>query len=141
MSRMDQYNVTVVIGDNPALKTTGTWDKMSGGEVDSEESKYRPGNMGAEITLGGYTMVGNITLSRLFIGARDATLLTYLLEQAGRADVTITKQFLDVNKVPFSTPLVYKGKLKSVTPPEHDSESSDPALLEIEVSSASVTKV
>jgi hypothetical protein len=29
------------------------WDKLSGGEVDSDESKYRPGGMAAEISLGG----------------------------------------------------------------------------------------
>lgn len=132
MSRQDQYNVTVTIGD----KDLGTFDKMTGGEIDSEETKYRPGAMGAPITLGGYVNTNNVTVSRLFKLDRDIVLVPFLRDQVGKGDAVVTKQSLDVNGNPFGTPLVYKGKLKQFTPPEVDSESSDAALFELEISSA-----
>jgi hypothetical protein len=55
-----------------------------------------------------------------------------LIALAGRAIITVNKQPLDLNKVPYGRPLIYQGKVKTVTPPEHDSTSSDPAMLEIE---------
>lgn len=138
MSRQDQYNVTVVVGGSPSLSDLGTFDKMTGGEVDSTESKYRPGNMGDEISLGGYRSVSNITVSRLFMHGRDTGLVQYLIEQVGKGDVTIRKQPLDVHGNKFSKALVYTGKLKRVQFPEHDSESSDAGMMELEISSASV---
>ena len=85
MSREDQYNVTVVVGSS-VVGQLGTFDKMSGGEIDSEEAKYRPGNMGAEISLGGYRMVTNITLSRLFVQGRDTGVVEQLLMTDQRVD-------------------------------------------------------
>ena len=142
MSRQDQYNVTVVLEANGAAMPRmdlGTWDKMSGGEVDSEETKYRPGNMGAEVTLGGYTTVGNVTVSRLYDLARDHGVIKSIVNRVGKVNVTVTKQNLDTNGSPFGTPLVYKGKLKRVTPPEVDSESADAAMVEIEITSATLS--
>jgi hypothetical protein len=134
MSRADQYNVTVSLDGNGL----GTWDKMSGGEKDSEESKYRPGGMQATLSLGGYTTVGNVTVSRLFKLDRDYAQLSNLLDRVGRGAVVVTKQSLDTDGNPYGKPTVYTGILKTVTPPEHDSESSDAALIEIEVSVATV---
>lgn len=135
MSREDQYNVTVEVGG----ENLGTWDKLSGGEIDSEEAKYRPGGMAAQVSLGGYRNVGNLTVSRLYDLTRDHSRMAFLLNRVGKADVTIVKQSLDVDGNAFGKALVYTGKLKAVTPPDHDSESSDPAMLEIEISSANVT--
>lgn len=134
MSRQDQYNCTVTI-DWPGLGPLGTFDTFAGGEVDSEELKYRPGAMGAQVSLGGYKNVGNVTVSRLYDLARDHGLIPALFAAVGKADVTIGKQPLDVNGNVFGKPIVYKGKLKTVTPPEHNSEANDPAMIELEVSS------
>jgi hypothetical protein len=143
MSREDQYDVRVSItrSINGVLvtKDLGTFDKMSGGEVDSEESKYRPGAMAQQISLGGYTTVGNVTVSRLYDLARDYPNVAWILNGVGNADVTVNKQSLDINGNPYGKPLVYSGKLKTWTPPDHDSMSSDPAMFEFEVSSARVT--
>jgi hypothetical protein len=49
MSRLDQYNVTVSLDGTPL----GTFDKMTGGEIDSEETKYKPGGMAPQVSLGG----------------------------------------------------------------------------------------
>lgn len=133
MSRQDQYNITVSVDGID----TGTWDKMDGGAVDSEETKYKPGGLGAEVTLGGSVTTENVTVSRLYDLDRDHSgLVRMLLARAGKAKVNINKQPLDADGIPFGTPLVYKGVLKMVSPPEVDSESSDAGLLEIEVSTA-----
>jgi hypothetical protein len=134
--RADQFNVTAVIDG----KNLGTFDKLSGGEVDSEETRYRPGGLGKPISLGGAITVNNVTISRLFDLAREQAIIHWLISRVGKGHITINKQPLDVDGNVFGRPLVYTGKLKQVTPPEHDSESSDAALLELEmVPSGTVT--
>jgi hypothetical protein len=132
MSRKDQYAVGVTIDGT----YTGIWDKMTGGEIDSDETKYKPGGMTQEISLGGSVNTGNITVSRLFDLARDLPVIKTWMHRVGKALVVVSKQSLDVDGNAFGDPMVYQGKLKMVTPPEVDSEVSDAALVEIEVSTA-----
>jgi hypothetical protein len=129
VSRQDQYNVTVSID---GMGNLGTWDKFEGGEVDSDEQKYSPGGMAPPVSLGGAVQMGNVTVSRLYVLERDHPVVHTLLSKVGIAQIRVSKQPLDVNKVPYGRPLVYTGKIKTVTPPEHDSTSSDPALIQIE---------
>jgi len=128
--RKDQYDVTVAV-DGTDL---GTWDKMTGGEVDSDETKYKPGGMLPVIALGGSQNVGPITVDRLFDLTRDEPLVHWLLGRAGKGNVVIKKTPLDVDGNVAGRPLTYSGKLKMVTPPEVDSEVSDAALISLEVS-------
>lgn len=137
MSRQDQFNVTVTV-DGRAL---GTFDKKEGGEVDSEELKYRPGAMGPQQSLGGFQNVGNVTVSRLFDLTRDLTNVPFLSHRAGKAPMVIVVQHLDVDGNPFGKPYSYIGTMKQYTLPDHDSESSDPALFQIEMSSAQLVAV
>lgn len=129
MAREDQYNVTVSV---EGLGNLGTFDKFTGGEVDSDEQKYRPGGMAPPVSLGGAVTMGNVVVSRLLDLQRDWDLMRALLNVVGVANITAAKQPLDINKVPFGRPLVYSGKIKTVTPPDHDSTSSDPALFDVE---------
>lgn len=135
MSRQDQYAVTVVVGG----RNLGIFDKFDGGGMTSETTKYRPGNMGAEITLGGYRSVDDITVSRLYVLTRDHPQMGFLMGNTGKADVTVIKQPLDANGNVFGSALVYRGSLQAVTPPPADSESSDAALLELVITSAQVS--
>lgn len=130
MSRQDQYSVTLSVNGQPF----GVWDKMSGGAAESEEVKYRPGAMGKQRSLGGPKSVSNITLSRLYDLTRDHTELPTLMQLAGNADCVVTKQPLSAAGIAEGRPLVYTGKLLNVTPPDHDSESTDPAMIELEIS-------
>jgi hypothetical protein len=142
MSREDQYNVTVEVeafGSQPA-KSLGTFDGFDGGEIDSEEAKFYPGGLAQAVSLGGRVNVGNVTVSRLYDLARDHANGGYLIAAVGKAKVIITKASLDVDGNAIGTPYVYKGTLKTFTPPNHDSQSSDPALFELEITSATVTK-
>jgi hypothetical protein len=126
--RQDQYDVRVVV-DGTDL---GTFDKLTGGEIDSEETTYKPGGMGARVSLGGSVNPGNVTVSVLYDLTRIHTIIHWLIGRVGKAKATISKQPLDVDGNAFGTAITYPARLKQVNPPEVDSESSDAALLELE---------
>jgi hypothetical protein len=132
MSRQDQYAVTLTVDGVPL----GVFDALEGGEVDSEETKYRPGGMGSPITLGGSVEVGNLTLGRLYVLNRDHDRIHWLISRAGKGTCVVSRQPLDVDGNAYGRPLVYTGTLKAVTPPEVDSESSDAAKIELEITPA-----
>lgn len=135
MSRLDQYDVSISVNGT----NLGTWDKMSGGAIDSEELKYKPGAMATEISLGGPITVGNVTVSRLYDLQRDHPLVPTLKGAVGKGVVVVRKQPLDLNRSPFGNPIVYTGTLKTLTLPEPDSEGSgSPAMVELEISSAGI---
>lgn len=131
-ARVDQYDVTVAI-DGKAL---GTFDKLAGGEVDSEETSYKPGGMGARVSLGGSVNIGNVTVSVLYDLAAIHSQVHWLASRAGKADMVVTKQPLDADGNAYGRAIVYTGRLKQVKPPDHDSEASDAALLELEMTPA-----
>jgi hypothetical protein len=128
MSRVDQWRNTVTI-DGESL---GVFDTFDGGAADSEEQKYRPGGMDPEITLGGSSSFDNVTIARLYVHERDHDLCRRLMNKAGRATVVVKRQPLDKEGNAFGTPHVYNGTLKACTPPGSDSQSSDPAQMELE---------
>lgn len=130
--RQDEYRLTVTIDD----QDWGIWDKLSGGEVDSDETKYRPGGLAPEVSLGGQVSVGNVTISRLFTLGRDHPRIKNLFGKVGKAQCVVKKQPLDADGNAFDEPIVYRGKLKTVNTPDVDSESSDAALVELEVSTS-----
>lgn len=128
-TRQDTYSVNVRIGGT----NYGVFDKMTGGEVDSEEFKYKPGAMAPPVSLGGTKTVTNVIVSRLYRLERDHDRAQTLINMTGKASVTISKQPLDVDGNAYGSPIVYTGTLKRVGFPEHDSESNNPGMLEIEV--------
>lgn len=128
-TRTDTYDVRVSIG-GVAL---GTFDKMEGGDVDSKELKYAPGAMGEEESLGGKRTVSNITVRRLYKLPRDHAHSQRLINWAGKADMTVSKQPLDINGNTWGSPLVWRGTMKRVKFPDVDSEGTDAGLLEIEM--------
>jgi hypothetical protein len=132
MSRVDQYAITL----NVDGADFGIWDKLEGAEIDSEELQYKPGNMGAQISLGGSVQVGEITVSRLYVLNRDHDSIHWLISRVGKGSATVNKQPLDVDGNAYGRPLVYTGKIKTVTPPEVDSEGSDAALLAVAITPA-----
>ena len=130
-TREDQYAVTVTVNG----VSLGTFDKLSGGEIDSEETKYRPGGMGSEVALGGPRTTSNVTVSRIYsLDADHSVNLPTLKASVGKAQVTVSKQPLDVDGNAYGSPVVYQGVLKNVKLPDHDSVSNDPGMLELEVS-------
>lgn len=128
-TRSDTYDVEVSINGIGF----GTFDKMEGGEIDSKEVKYAPGNMGEEESLGGKRTVSNVVVRRLYKLGRDHIESQRLINWAGKAPMVVVKQPLDINGVAFGQPIVYRGGMKRVKFPDHDSETNDAGLLEIEM--------
>lgn len=128
-TRQDTWRIHLTVNG----KNWGVWDKKDGGEIDSDEFKYKPGGMAPHVSLGGTRTTGNLTLTRLYRLARDHSRRKELINGVGRADVVASIQPLDVDGNAYGEPMVYRGTLKRVTFPTIDSESSDPGLIEIEV--------
>lgn len=127
-TREDTWRVNVTVGDRPL----GVFDSFSGGEIDSEEAKYPPGGMAAEISLGGRRTIGNVTVGKYLDRATDWPLVKWLASQVGAARVTIGLTPLAFDASSGGEPLVYGGTLKTVTVPDIDSAGNDVAKLELE---------
>lgn len=134
-TRQDTYSINVSI-EHPvsgAMINYGVWDKMSGGAVDSNETKYMPGGMAPPISLGGTKTVDNVVVSRLYRLGRDHDVIQQIIDSVGKSQMVVTKQPLDLNGVSYGRPIVYQGTLKRCTPPEVDSEASGAGLVELEM--------
>lgn len=140
-TREDTHLLTLTVDRGPSVgkKITGTWDRKEGGEVDSEENKYKPGNMGEEISLGGTKTVGNVTFSRYYDWARDDDLIPWLKNGVGYARGDMGVQMLDTAGSPKGQLMTYSGTLKTLTPPELDSTSNDIAMWSVEFTCDSIS--
>jgi T4-like virus tail tube protein gp19. len=132
--RQDTWRLAVRLNGNMIYDLD--FDKKTGGEYDSDDTKYYPGNMGDSIALGGRKTVGNVTLQRIYLHERDHDNVQKWLEQVGKGRVQLNQIPLDKNGNPYpdQTNIQYSGILKRVLVPEVDSEASGAAMLEIEFS-------
>lgn len=133
-TREDTHLLTMSIDGGPGVgvKKLGVWDRKEGGEIDSDENKYKPGGMAAEISLGGTKTIGNLTFSRYYDWARDDAIMGWMIDRVGEGRGTLGVQMLDVHGNPQGGLLTYGGTLKTFTPPDLDSTSNDPAMLSAE---------
>jgi hypothetical protein len=139
-TRADTFTVTVSVQDigntsRLVMMDCGIWDKRGGGAVDSEEARYNPGGMAPAVSLGGRKTVENVTVSRLYRIVRDHTDLTQrLISGVGRAKMEVRQLPMEITGGESNLrQIIWTGTLKRVTVPEHDSESSDAALMELEM--------
>ena len=133
-TREDTWLLTLTVDDaNGTDVDLGIWDTFSGGEGDSEESKYSPGGMMPEISLGGRQTLGNITLGRYLDRTRDWPNLKWLYSRRGKGRCVVGATPLDFNGARGGDPLVYTGTLKAVNMPDLDSTGGDAAILEVEI--------
>jgi len=105
-----------------------------GGQVEADETKYRPGSMQPQTSLGGPVSVENVTIRRLFDPAMRG-LFHQLAAMCGKASMTVTSQPLDADGNPEGDPQIYRGILTRVKPPASDANATDAAELELEMSS------
>jgi hypothetical protein len=110
----------------------GIWDKKDGGEVDSDDIKYYPGGIVPRIKLCGMVTTGNVTLQRLYDRIDDHGKINTLIIGAGKAKIIVSQKPMDPDGNEIGKSITYTGKLKRVTPPATDSESTTAALYEIE---------
>src|SRR4051812_5679975 len=90
MKRQDTYSVTVRVAE----RDLGVFDKKAGGEVDSDETVFRPGGLGEQIALGGPVATSNLVVQRHY----DTDLhdvYKWLVARVGRADGEIVQVPLD----------------------------------------------
>lgn len=133
-TRKDTFKVSVFV--EGMTWTDRVWDKKTGGGVDSEETKYYPGGMVPPVSLGGRRTVENLVVSRLYRHERDHLIVGQLLDKVGKASMSVQQLPMDINgnEMVGGNAIIWRGILKRVTVPEHDSESNDAALLELEMS-------
>lgn len=121
--------VTAIIGGI----NIGVCAFKGGGAVTAEETKYRPGSMQPEASLGGPTSVENVTCRKMFDPELRGLFHT-LAAMVGRASATVTSQPLDADGNPEGDPQIYRGVLMSVTPPDSDANANAAAEMEFVVS-------
>lgn len=119
--RNDQYANTVSVDGIPL----GIWDTLAGGGVTAGETKYKPGGMVPQVSLGGSKVTENVTLTRLYELQRDHELCRQLMGRTGRAQVVVSRQPLDPDAMPYGRPFVYTGILMEIHPGDTDSKSED----------------
>jgi len=138
--RQDQFavHVTLVDPDSGANIPLGIWDKATGGDVDSSETKYRPGGgQGDEIVIGGAKTTSNLIVEKLCNRDSDGVSIAKWMRWAGRARALVTIHYLTPNYDATGGPaLSYAGQLKKVTPPAADSNGNAAALVALEISCA-----
>ncbi len=122
-----QWLITIVVNG----QDLGTWDKWTGGEVQTKSTKYRPGGMVDEKVLRGLRTFSDGTATREYDQPRDHELCRTLQTGTGIWEATITKQPLDANGSAWGNPMVYKGQLSDVKPGAVDSASEAADTLEL----------
>lgn len=129
--RKDMFRISLTVnGEN-----WGVWDNKTGGDVDSDQgSSYKPGGMGPPIALGGSVTTTNLVLERLCTLEDDWRRLQNLINAAGKGKAVVKQSALDPDGNAFdSNPLTFLGKVKLVGTVDHDSNSTDVALVRIEI--------
>lgn len=109
------------------------WDKKTGGQLDSEEYKYSPGAMATQVSLGGRRTTENLTVQRLYRKERDHDRVQALFDGVGKAKCVLKQQPMDPDGNRYGNPVVWNGTLKRVQVPDVDSERSEAALIELEI--------
>jgi hypothetical protein len=128
-TREDTLLITVSVDD----RDLGIFDQKTGGELDSEESKYNPGGMVGEFSLGGRSTVGNVTVERYYDALRDHPLIGWLAPRRGSGRVKVGCTPKDAAGVVRGEPYTYAGTLKTVSPPDVDSTGNDAAKWSMEI--------
>lgn len=122
-SLKNEWRVAVFI-DAPGLGNLNAFDQSTGGAGESAEKKYREGGEIEQSVLGGARMRSNVTVERLWKTERDGPIAKALDNARGRL-MTVNKQPRDADGNDFGDPIIYKGKVKTVTLPDTDSNDDD----------------
>lgn len=113
------------------LGDLGAYDKFSGGNVTASITKYRPGGMGPEVTYPSLSVIGDVTVSRVYVEERDQQLIAALNPLVGLHYGTVAVQPLDASGNVNGPPRTYRGRLSSVNDGNADSTSSAPRMYEL----------
>jgi hypothetical protein len=111
-----------------------TFDKFSGGDVQSTINKYRPGGMGPEISFLALPSYSDVTITKAWNTSIDNAVWSDLAKLIGNSLVSVTVQPLDDGGNAWGSPTVYTGRLNKVMPGGTDSNSNSVRTLEVGLS-------
>lgn len=120
--------VTVVV-DGDSL---GTFVTKSGGQTEADGQKTRLGGMSDEVALGGPASTENVVVARVFDTYMQAKAKA-LRSKVGLASMSVTHTALGNDKKPTGYSETYTGILNRVTLPDADDNSSEVAMIELEL--------
>lgn len=112
----------------------GVWDTLTGGDVQASETKWKPGGMQPERSLGGSTTVNNVTLGKLLDVEDWPTLRRLMQTRTGKGRAVVARRPLDSDGNTAGDPIVYTGTLLHVTPGDTDSNSTAAQVWTVEIS-------
>lgn len=109
------------------------WASVSGGNLEAEESKTRPGGMGREVSAGGPASRGDMTL-QIQMSEVIAAAHPRIESLVGPGRVRVGINWLGTNRVPLGTGTTRQGTLKAATLPDMESRGAAVGMYEIVVS-------
>ncbi|MBE9178673.1 hypothetical protein IQ268_08885 [Oculatella sp. LEGE 06141] len=118
----------------------GTWSKCAGGEEEFETGDYVDPNDRKKKTVRGVSKVGNLKLAKPYHPEEDAPIVDWwqnYRDNGEPGDVSVTVQSIkqDKQRTQFGKPRTYYGcQVIKFKDPEADLDSSDAAMLEVELS-------
>jgi hypothetical protein len=115
--------------DFAGLGALGLFDTFEPPEAGAEVTTYTPGGAVNPIVFGGRKTIGEATVARYWLPARDRPLLAALLQARGTARGNISDTSADGLKNPNGAPVVFPGVLMGVQYPNRNSEGDDTAML------------
>lgn len=99
------------------------WDTIEGGDLEAADTKYRPGSMGKEVSLGGPSSRSDMTVT-IQMSDVVAGWITKFENRNGRGALKISWTYLDAEGLPASATQTRTGILKTVTPPPMDASGN-----------------
>lgn len=125
--RSDQASIHAIIGPAhlPAVKS---WSSLKGGDLESEDTKIRPGGMVGQVNLGGPTTRTDATIERPYTRELHPYIKT-LENLAGTQGMSATYTILDVRGNVVGPTVTLRGILKNVIRPEWDANATAAAML------------
>lgn len=119
-----------------SLSEFGDFDNVSGGNPTTQHTDYTPGGERTPRKLPGTTSYGNITLTRVYVPARDKALVAWWKAYSNGLEQprALTKRFLNAQKIPVNSMTYPAVRPESVELPDGQAGSS--ALAEIRITLA-----
>jgi hypothetical protein len=130
MSTQSQANVTL----SKTGRDYGVWAGRTGGEVDRDVSDYYPGGMRPARKMFATPTTGDVTIRKLLADLTDDDVRALLTDQQTDVEYRATQQRLNAADSPRGASFAWRGNVKTVTLPEMDGGSSDPAEITVVLS-------
>lgn len=128
--RDDRWKISVSVD---GVNLPDSFDTFAGGDTDATETKYRPGGMDPEVSLGGAVSVANIVVTRNYALGRDDVWMPTLRNAAGVKPASVTLFPLDADRNVHGSGETFTGILQRVRGPQADSNSQNAAMIELEI--------